>query len=392
MPFIHHFVTFCCRFLVYPNDSDGNPFHNELVPLAVSSPALLHAMSAVAAGHLNRSRCQQDVAAAKHYSIALHELKTALSNPTVARSDSTLGACLLLCVYEISHSENCRWLEHLQGARDLILFRGGPKTTDYLSRFFSLLDVSGSIFSGGGTLLEGNYWLADALGSPDSGKGAATAIPNFPAYDPTGNNSNHFHQLMVYMVKMSRLSADSLRPEMDQAQVRTKAVGVIKELNAWWTSCPPSIRDQRIDWRYQSRPQKLTVAETLEEEGISSIKSCYYGCLIYLHHILDPLALEPQRIEATQSIRGIIDIAKHTPKGYGLEMGLYFGLFMAGVAIFNSPQDEELLRRRLKTDTKVSIYHADRCLELLEVLWGRQHTYDMKYDWRQVQKQMGIQV
>jgi hypothetical protein len=36
--------------------------------------------------------------------------------------------------------------------------------------------------------------------------------------------------------------------------------------------------------------------------------------------------------------------------------------------------------------------HADRALELLEVLWGRQHRYGVKYDWRQVQTQMGIQV
>lgn len=70
----------------------------------------------------------------------------------------------------------------------MILFRGGPKTTDYLSRFFSLLDVSGSIFSGSGTLIKGNYWLEeDEVGSPDSGEDRKpTVIPNFPAYDTDG--------------------------------------------------------------------------------------------------------------------------------------------------------------------------------------------------------------
>ena len=66
------------------------------------------------------------------------------------------------------------------------MYRGGPKTTDYLSRFFALLDVSGSLFAGGGTLLEGNYWLEDGTtDSPDS-KGKPVVIPNFPAYDPEG--------------------------------------------------------------------------------------------------------------------------------------------------------------------------------------------------------------
>lgn len=102
IPYIHHFITFCCRFLAYPNDSEGNPFQDNLVPLAVQSPALLHAMAAVAAGHLSRSQTQHQLAAAKHYSMALRGLTATLSDPTGAKSDATLGACLLLCVYEVS--------------------------------------------------------------------------------------------------------------------------------------------------------------------------------------------------------------------------------------------------------------------------------------------------
>jgi hypothetical protein len=102
VPYLHHFVTFCCRFLAYSNDNEGNPFQEELVPLATSSPALLHSMAALAAGHLSRGQPHHDMAAAKHYSLALLELKESLSDPVVARADSTLGACLLLCVFEVS--------------------------------------------------------------------------------------------------------------------------------------------------------------------------------------------------------------------------------------------------------------------------------------------------
>lgn len=254
------------------------------------------------------------------------------------------------------------------------MYRGGPKTTDYLSRFFSLLDVSGSLFAGGGTLLEGNYWLEDDIpGSPDSGKEKPVAIPNFPAYDPSGvgillpqptpaakldkqSNSNNFHQLMVYMARMSRLSSDSLDDMKDQLQVKIDTITIRNELQTWWDNCPPSLRDQSNDWRKLVRPRKLTVSETLEEEGISSIKSCMYGCVIYLNHILDPVGHEPQSYEVQEAIGGIIDIAKETPEGYGLEMGLYFGLFMAGIAVYNNPEIEDILRRRLKADTRVSIY------------------------------------
>jgi len=104
VPYLHHFVTFCCRFLAYSNDNEGSPFNEELVPLATSSPALLHSMTALAAGHLARSQPHHEMAAAKHYSIALRELNQTLSDPVIAREDSTLGACLLLCVYEVSNS------------------------------------------------------------------------------------------------------------------------------------------------------------------------------------------------------------------------------------------------------------------------------------------------
>lgn len=58
----------------------------------------------------------------------------------------------------------------------------------------------------------------------------------------------------------------------------------------------------------------------------------------------------------TEAIAEILEIAKETPEGFGLEMGLYFGLFMAGIAVFNEPNEEDLLRRKLKADTSVSIY------------------------------------
>lgn len=102
VPYIHHFITFCSRFLVFTNDSESNPFQEEMVPLASSSPALLHSMAALAAGHLARSHPKQhEVAAANHYAKALRELNATLSDNTIAKLDSTLSACLMLCVYEV---------------------------------------------------------------------------------------------------------------------------------------------------------------------------------------------------------------------------------------------------------------------------------------------------
>jgi hypothetical protein len=42
-----------------------------------------------------------ELTAAHHYSLALRALNSTLSDPAIARADSTIGACLLLCVYEV---------------------------------------------------------------------------------------------------------------------------------------------------------------------------------------------------------------------------------------------------------------------------------------------------
>ena len=58
-----------------------------------------------------------------------------------------------------------------------------------------------------------------------------------------------------------------------------------------------------------------------------------YGCVIYVNHILNPSGLEPHKPEITEAIRIITDIAIEIPEGYELEMCLYFGRFIARIAV-----------------------------------------------------------
>jgi hypothetical protein len=203
-------------------------------------------------------------------------------------------------------------------------------------------------------LLQGNYWLEDDIHPnvvEENGK-------RWPYYDSDDIMIRRYHELMTYMARLSRLSAEGLsdlglrNPDAVIEKVRVLHVDLI----TWWDGCPPRLRDQTTDWRRLPRPRKLTVPETLEEEAFSSCKACMKGCVIYLHHILDPFGHQPQNEEVIEAISFILETAKETPEGFGLEMGLYWGLFMAGVAIFNDVVAEELIRHKLKSDTSVSIY------------------------------------
>jgi hypothetical protein len=161
---------------------------------------------------------------------------------------------------------------------------------------------------------------------------------------------------MVFMARMSLLSANSMEIEQDQKVVTQDTISLSDELRVWWNNRHPSLRDQSNDWRRQPRPRTLTVPETLKEEGIASIRSCMYGCVLYLAHITNPLNPDSQSPAIHEVIRVILDIVMETPEGYGLEMGHYFAIFMAGITVFNNYEIEDLLRQKLKADTNVGIY------------------------------------
>lgn len=142
----------------------------------------------------------------------------------------------------------------------------------------------------------------------------------------------------------------------EEAQVKAEALAIREEVGMWWQDCPTGLRDQRTDWRRQPRERKLTVAETLEEEAFSSTKACMYGCVMFIHHIMNPLGMEPPSAEIPEAVKGVLDIAEETPEGYGLEMGLYYGLFAVGITVLNNYAIENVVRQKLKADTRIALY------------------------------------
>ena len=167
-----------------------------------------------------------------------------------------------------------------------------------------------------------------------------------------------FHELMVYMAKLSKLSAQSMTEfgRQNPHLIHERAMSVQQELHEWWSSQPPELRDQSNDWRCLPRAKPLAEPESLEQESFSSIRSCKYACIIYLQHIINPTCIQPQGSEVSVAVEGILDIARKTPEGYGLEMGLLWGIFMAGVVIFNDTEAEALIRRKLSSGASISIY------------------------------------
>lgn len=179
--------------------------------------------------------------------------------------------------------------------------------------------------------------------------------------------TGEFHVFMIFMAKLSHLSSRSLTEKSPEEQILIKqeAIGIKNEVQMWWLNCPSMLRDLSNDWRRQPRDTKLTVAETLEAEAFSSTKACMYGCILFIHHIINPVGEQPQDLEVQEAIKQVLDIAAETPEGYGLEMGLYYGLFAAGASIFNDWAVEDMVRKKLKADTRIALYVSFALAEMI---------------------------
>lgn len=88
--------------------------------LAMKSPALLHAMLAVASLHIARLQDGPITASLKHCAIALRRIAKLVCIPSRRRHPATIAATLLLGFYECWSADHQKWSNHLLGAKQLI--------------------------------------------------------------------------------------------------------------------------------------------------------------------------------------------------------------------------------------------------------------------------------
>ncbi|RDW92157.1 hypothetical protein BP5796_01551 [Coleophoma crateriformis] len=88
--------------------------------MAMKSPALLHAMLAVASLHIARLQDGPITASLKHCAIALRRIARLVGVPSRRRQPATIAATLLLGFYECWCADHQKWSNHLLGAKQLV--------------------------------------------------------------------------------------------------------------------------------------------------------------------------------------------------------------------------------------------------------------------------------
>ncbi|KAH8648788.1 hypothetical protein BGZ60DRAFT_474269 [Tricladium varicosporioides] len=88
--------------------------------LALSNPALLHAMLALGCLHIAKLQNRPITASLKHYAIGLRRVAKCVSLPSKRGQPATLAAALLLAFYECWSADHQKWSNHVLGARQLV--------------------------------------------------------------------------------------------------------------------------------------------------------------------------------------------------------------------------------------------------------------------------------
>nr|KAK5434704.1 hypothetical protein LTR18_010199 [Exophiala xenobiotica] len=89
--------------------------------MAMSHPALAHAILALGAVHLSKLQNTSDAVAVKHFTYAVRRVGKLLGLPTRRLEIATLATVLVLGYYEVMSGDHSRWNLHLSGATKLVL-------------------------------------------------------------------------------------------------------------------------------------------------------------------------------------------------------------------------------------------------------------------------------
>ena len=119
---LSYYESVICSSSTLLDDVDNNPYRHLILPMAMQSEPLYHAILAVSAQTLRISDPCYRIAALEHGQMALKSLTRALQGDDLSDSDmdEILALALVLCWFEITDASRPSWVTHLNGIRTLI--------------------------------------------------------------------------------------------------------------------------------------------------------------------------------------------------------------------------------------------------------------------------------
>lgn len=358
-----HFDRSTCGILSVKDGIHENPWRTLVWPLAKDTPALYHAVFALAAFHASKSNPSLRVLGVDHMRKSITCMVQDIQS---MRADAALATSLALAFADTwdQHTRSC--IQHLRGAKALVSqvcrlgMQGGLHGTD-LRRVRFLY----------------NTWLyMDVIARLTSREEHGDQDTDFPSFPFSENTVHEIDPLMgcaatlfplIYQV--ARLIQCVRKTESNSISLISEAIE-LKQLVEQWE--PPA-------W---FEPPEDPTSEV--QHSIQTAHAYRWATLLYLHQAVPEMPSEA----TTDLAKRVLVLLATVPPSSRTTIIQVFPLLVAGCEAEQEEDRDWVLNRWSAVQCRLMLGSIDRCIEVVREVWARRDEYAAQRRRQQQQQQI----
>ncbi|PLB49267.1 putative C6 finger domain protein, partial [Aspergillus steynii IBT 23096] len=347
-----------CGILSIKDGAHENPWRTLIWPLAKDTPALYHAVFALAAFHSSKQVPALRVLGVDHMRQSITCMVQDIQN---MRTDAALATSLALAFADTwdQHTRTC--IQHLRGAKALVSqvigtgLQSGMSGTDlervrFLYNTWLYMDVIARLTShedSGNADLELTVPQppSDAVHEIDPLMGCATTL--FPLID-----------------RVVRLIQRVRKTESNSISLVSEAIELKRLVEQWE---PP-------DW---FEPPEDPTSEV--QHSIQTAHAYRWATLLYLHQAVPEMPSEP----APELAKRVLILLATVPPSSRTTIIQMFPLLAAGCEAEQEEDREWVMNRWTAIQTRLMLGSIDRCIEVVREVWTRRDAFETEKQRRQ---------
>ncbi|KAL2795918.1 fungal-specific transcription factor domain-containing protein [Aspergillus keveii] len=357
---VAHFDRSTCGILSVKDGIHENPWRTLVWPLAKTTPALYHAVFALAAFHASKDNPSLRVHGVDHMR---KSITCMVEDIQIMRTDAALATSLSLAFADTwdQHTRSC--IQHLRGAKALVsqVVESGLQGAIHgaqLSRVRFLY----------------NTWLymdvIARLTSREDHGGQGLVIPAFQFPENTVHQIDPLMgcaaTLFPLIDQVARLIQKVRKTESNSVSLISQAIE-LKQLVEQWE--PP-------DW---FEPPEDPTSEV--QHSIQTAHAYRWATLLYLHQAVPEMPSEP----TTELAKRVLILLATVPPSSRTLIIQMFPLLVAGCEAEQEEDRNWVLNRWSAIQCRLMLGSIDRCIEVVREVWARRDACEA----RKQQEQLG---
>ncbi|KAL4865801.1 hypothetical protein BDV12DRAFT_187891 [Aspergillus spectabilis] len=358
-----HFDRSTCGILSVKDGIHENPWRTLIWPLAKDTPALYHAVFALAAFHASKDNPSLRVHGVDHMR---QSITCMVQDIQSMRTDAALATSLALAFADTwdQHTRSC--IQHLRGAKALVTqvvelgMRGGIDGND-LSRVRFLY----------------NTWLyMDVIARLTSLEEHGDQEADVPSFQFPENTVHEIDPLMgcaatlfPLINQVARLIQRVRRTESNSISLISQAIE-LKQLVEQWE--PP-------DW---FEPPEDPTSEV--QHSIQTAHAYRWATLLYLHQAVPEMPSEP----TSELAKRVLILLATVPPSSRTTIIQMFPLLVAGCEAEQEEDRDWVLNRWSAVQSRLMLGSIDRCIEVVREVWARRDARAARKQQQQQQQQL----